>query len=165
MGLWKRPAASEKRSPRERTKPAERQETPAFITSGPALRTSLGPDDVITGRLNFSAPTRIDGTLRGEVRANELLVIGETALIDGNIRGTAVVVLGRVEGDVLGAARVEIGPRGVLRGSIDTQDLIVQEGGVLEGPCRAAPAKASVHTLQPRPGKDAMPNTYTPSVK
>lgn len=157
MGLWKRSVAGE--NPRERTNPGAEAETAAFLSPGTILRPSLGPDDVITGHLNFSAPTRIDGTLRGEVRSNDLLVIGETALIDGTIRGTAVVVLGRVHGDVLGAARVEIGPRGVLRGTIDTQDLVVQEGGVLDGPCKAAPSKASVHTLQPRSDRDTPPES------
>ena len=155
MGIWNRRDAGE--IPSERTNLVAHPETARFMAPGPILRPSLGPDDVITGRLNFSAPTRIDGTLRGEVRSNDLLVIGETALIDGTIRGTAVVVLGRVHGDVLGAARVEIGPRGVLRGTIDTQDLVVQEGGVLDGPCKAAPSKASVHTLQPRTDRDVAP--------
>jgi cytoskeletal protein CcmA (bactofilin family) len=150
VGIWKRsrekqplpPVPAEPRGPEPR---------PAFLAPGGALRAALGPDDSITGKLSFSAPTRIDGTLRGEVRSTDLIVVGETALVDGPIRATSLVVLGRVRGDVLGAERIEIGPRGVLRGAIETQDLIVREGGRLDGPCRVAPQpRATVHPLRPR---------------
>jgi cytoskeletal protein CcmA (bactofilin family) len=147
MGIWKRskerPPATEARTPVE--------QRPDFLAPAGALRAALGPDDSITGKLSFSAPTRIDGTLRGEVTSTELIVVGEAARIDGTIRATSLIVLGRVSGDVLGAERIEIGPRGVLRGAIETRDLVVREGGLLDGPCRVAPAsRATVHPLRPR---------------
>ena len=51
-------------------------------------------------------------------------------------------MLGRVDGDVVGAERVEIGPRGALRGSIETRALVVHDGGQLDGDCRVAPPRA-----------------------
>jgi cytoskeletal protein CcmA (bactofilin family) len=155
VGIWKRSRG--RQSPLPPALPAEihaAEQGPEFLAPGGALRTALGPDDSITGKLCFSAPTRIDGTLRGEVRSTDLIVVGETAVVDGPIRATSLVVLGRVHGDVLGAERVEVGPRGVLQGAIETQDLVVREGGRLEGHCRVAPlARATVHALRPR-GED-----------
>ena len=40
------------------------------------VRVSLGPDAEITGRLSFVEPTRVEGKLKGEVRAANLLVVG-----------------------------------------------------------------------------------------
>lgn len=135
------------------------QPSPEFLTPTPTVRAAVGPDDSITGKLNFVAPTRIDGTLRGEVRSSDLLVVGETGVVDGTIRATRLVILGRVHGDVLGAERIEIGPRGSLHGMVDAADLVVREGGVLHGPCRVAPAeKARIHPLRPRTASAAGSN-------
>jgi len=124
----------------------------SFMAPPPSMpRSLLGADTVVTGRLSFTAPTRIDGTLRGEVRASELLVIGEAGFVDGTVRAQRLVVLGKMRGDVRGADRVEIGPHGRLTGTIETHCLVVHDGGQLDGDCRIQPARAKVHTLHPVP--------------
>jgi cytoskeletal protein CcmA (bactofilin family) len=116
----------------------------------PALpRSLLGADTVVTGRLSFTVPTRIDGTLRGEVRASELLVIGEQGFVDGTVRAQKLIVLGKMRGDVRGAERVEIGKSGRLTGSIETRSLVVEDGGQLEGDCKIQPGKPNVVPLHP----------------
>lgn len=102
----------------------------------PSMRAWIDADAVVSGRLSFSEPTRIDGTLRGEVRATDTLVIGERGFVDGTIRATRLVILGRVKGQVLDAQRVEIGPRGTLRGALETRTLVLRDGGRVDGPCR-----------------------------
>lgn len=115
----------------------------------PVLRPSLGPDTSVSGRLSFSVPTRIDGKLRGEVRASELLVVGEDAIVEGVVRAAKLVVLGEVRGDVRGAERVEIGPGGRLMGTVETHSLVVKEGGCLDGDCRIAPPRVPLRVLRP----------------
>lgn len=129
---------------------------PAFLSRVPVMRSSLEADSSVSGRLSFSSPTRIDGTLKGEVRATDLLVIGETACVEGTVYALNLIILGRVNGEVIGAERVEIGPSGSLTGMIETRALIVQEGGHLDGDCRIAPApRATVHVLRPDMAADA----------
>jgi cytoskeletal protein CcmA (bactofilin family) len=118
------------------------------VAPTPVLRASLGADTSVSGRLSFTAPTRIDGKLRGEVRASDLLVIGEQGYVEGIVRALKLVVLGEVRGEVRGAERVEIGPGGRLMGSVETHSLVVKEGGYLDGDCRIAPPRASVHVLR-----------------
>ena len=126
---------------------------PAFLAPV-TLRSSLGADTSVTGRLSFTAPTRLDGRLRGEVLASDLLVIGETGIVDGTVRGNNVVVLGSVDGEVFATERLEIGASGRLKGAIETRELVVQEGGKLDGSCRIAPSKANVLFLRPRNDTD-----------
>jgi cytoskeletal protein CcmA (bactofilin family) len=116
----------------------ERSSEPAKFLS-PSMRAWIDADAVVSGRLSFSEPTRIDGTLRGEVRATDTLVIGERGLVDGTIRAGKLIILGRVKGQVLEAERVEIGPQGTLRGVLETRTLVLQEGGRIDGPCRIDP--------------------------
>jgi len=117
----------------------------------PTLRPSLGADTSVSGRLSFTVPTRIDGKLRGEVRASDLLVVGEEGFVEGIVRALKLIVLGEVRGDVRGAERVEIGPGGRVTGTVETNSLVVKEGGCLDGDCRISPARTNVHVLRPVP--------------
>jgi cytoskeletal protein CcmA (bactofilin family) len=97
------------------------------------VRVSLGPDAEVTGKLSFATPTRIEGKLKGELRASDLLVIGPQAVVQANVHAEKLVVLGEVRGQVQGASRVEICPGGRLYGDIETKCLVVQEGATFEG--------------------------------
>lgn len=154
--LWKKRGSKEQPTG-VITRPNETPPEPAFLApvlSPSTLRSSLGPDTAVSGRLSFTAPTRLDGRLRGEVHASDLLVIGETGTIDGTVRGSNIVVLGSIDGQVFATERLEIGASGRLKGSIETRELIVQEGGQLDGNCRIAPGKANVVFLRPRSEAD-----------
>ena len=50
------------------------------------VRVSLGPDAEVTGKLSFATPTRIEGKLKGELRASDLLIIGPQAIVQANVR-------------------------------------------------------------------------------
>jgi len=108
----------------------------------------LGSDTVVHGRLSFTEPTRIEGTLRGEVRVSDILVVGETAIVEGVVRAPTLIVLGEVRGEVRGAERVEIHRGGRLSGKVEAQSLVVREGGLLNADCRVVPTRATVHQLR-----------------
>ena len=118
----------------------------------PVLRPSLGRDTSVTGRLSFTAPTRIDGKLKGEVRASDLLVVGEDGFVDGVVRALKLIVHGEIRGEVKVAERVEIGPTGRVLGTVETQCLIVNDGGYLDGDCRISPPRPNLHALRPANG-------------
>jgi cytoskeletal protein CcmA (bactofilin family) len=100
------------------------------------VRVSLGPDAEVTGKLSFATPTRIEGRLKGELRASDLLVIGAQAVVQANVHAAKLVVLGEVRGQVQGASRIEICAGGRLYGDIETKCLVVQEGATFEGRSR-----------------------------
>jgi len=97
------------------------------------VRVSLGPDARVTGKLVFSVPTRIEGKLKGELRATDLVVIGAQAVVHANVHVERLVVLGEVRGRVTGVSRVEICPGGRVFGEIETRALVVREGATFEG--------------------------------
>jgi len=113
---------------------------PTTVTSGSwqDVRVSLGPDAQVTGKLVFSTPTRIEGKLKGELRASDLLVIGTHAVVHANVHAAKLVVLGEVHGQVTGALRVEICPGGCIYGEIETRALVVREGARFEGRSKMA---------------------------
>jgi cytoskeletal protein CcmA (bactofilin family) len=123
----------------------------ALVAPAPSIRTSLGADTVVNGRLSFTAPTRIEGTLRGEVRASDMLVVGETAIVEGVVRALTLVILGEVRGEVWGAERVEIGRSGRVTGKVEAQSLVLREGGLLNADCRIVPTRTTVQVFRAAP--------------
>jgi len=111
------------------------------------VRVSLGPDAEVTGKLSFVTPTRIEGKLKGELRASDLLIIGPQGIVHATVQAKKLVVLGEVRGQVQGAHRVEICAGGRLIGDVETKSLIVQEGATFEGRSRMGgePAVAAEH--------------------
>src|SRR5207244_6784745 len=63
------------------------------------VRVSLGPDAEVTGKLSFTVPTRIEGKLKGEVRATDLLVVGPQAIVHASVQAEKLIVLGEVRGE------------------------------------------------------------------
>ena len=100
------------------------------------VRVSLGPDAEVTGKLSFVTATRIEGKLKGEVRASGLLVVGPQAIVHATVEAANLVVLGELRGQVQGAGRVEICAGGRLYGDVETKSLVVQEGAMFEGQSR-----------------------------
>ena len=97
------------------------------------VRVSLGPDAEVTGKLSFATPTRIEGKLKGEIRASDLLVVGPQAIVQANVQADKLVVLGEIRGQVLGANRIEICAGGKLYGDVETKALVIHEGATFEG--------------------------------
>lgn len=132
---------------RRRDLTAQRPNTPkpiparvpeASLVGWREIRSFLDPGTQVSGKLAFMTPTRIDGKLRGEVRASDLLVISEGGQLHGTIWPTTLIVAGEVRGQILGAERVEIQPGGRVIGTIETKVLVIPEGAFFEGDARMA---------------------------
>jgi cytoskeletal protein CcmA (bactofilin family) len=89
----------------------------------------------ISGRLSFPGDARVDGNLRGEIRAHAFLLVGPSAMLQADVRAQRVVVQGTVIGSVRASADVEVVPGGRVIGDVEAERLVVHEGGILEGHC------------------------------
>jgi cytoskeletal protein CcmA (bactofilin family) len=89
----------------------------------------------ITGKLTFEASTRLEGTIEGEIVSKDHLVIGESAVITAQIRGSSIVVAGKVNGDIVASQRIEIRPAGRVIGNLAAPVFVVHEGALFEGHC------------------------------
>ena len=113
------------------------------------VRVSLGPDAEVTGKLSFETATRIEGKLRGEIHASDLLVVGIEAVVHATVQAAKLVVLGEIRGQVQGASRVEICSGGRVFGDVETKSLVVQEGATFEGRSRMGEKKDAVPASPP----------------
>ncbi len=100
------------------------------------IRTVLDQGTQVNGKLSFTAPTRIEGRLRGEVRATDRLEIAACGVVHGSIWAKTLVVAGEVRGQVLGAERVELLAGARVHGLVETRTLVVAEGAFFDGDAR-----------------------------
>jgi len=91
----------------------------------------VGRGAYFEGKLAFAGSIRIDGHLRGEVRGDGTLVIGETGVVEANIHVGVLVVQGAAVGQIAAKQRVEIGPQGRVEGTVTSPRFSVAEGAEL----------------------------------
>ena len=142
-GLPPRPAAP---------KPIPARAPEAGLIGWREIRTVLDKGTQVNGKLSFSQPTRIEGRLRGEVRAADLLEVAACGVVHGSIWARSLIVAGEVRGQVLGAERVEIQAGGRVHGLIETRALVVVEGATFEGDLRMNREDAADELDQPARG-------------
>jgi cytoskeletal protein CcmA (bactofilin family) len=109
----------------------------------------LGKNTSFEGKMTFEGMARLDGKFNGEIFSGDVLIIGETALINAEIKAGTIIVNGQVEGNVSATTKLEIHSTGKLHGNIDTPTLVIEEGGLFDGTSKmmkgaeAAPTKVT----------------------
>ena len=97
----------------------------------------IGAGTSIEGNVAFSGGLRVDGTVRGNIVAEEgkpgTLVISEAARVEGEIRVPHIVVNGTVVGPVHSTGYVELQAKANVTGDVEYNTLEMQLGAVVEG--------------------------------
>ena len=89
------------------------------------------------GTLIFTDPVnlKIYGCYTGKLDTRGTLTIGSTAQVEANIVGEAVIVAGKVKGNVIAKKMLVLMPTAVLHGDISTPKLNIVEGAIFQGHC------------------------------
>ena len=95
----------------------------------------LGRGSEFEGKLTFEGTVRIDGKFKGEIRSNDVLIIGEGAHVEAEIAVNTVVVYGTVRGNIKAMAAVQLQSPARVYGSLETKSLTIQQGVIFEGTC------------------------------
>jgi cytoskeletal protein CcmA (bactofilin family) len=93
----------------------------------------IGGDVTIVGRIDGVGNVRLAGKFEGDVNIQGDLTVEIGAKLTGSVRANAVVIAGEVEGNIEGAARVELLATGVLNGDLKAGTLIVAAGSKMRG--------------------------------
>jgi cytoskeletal protein CcmA (bactofilin family) len=90
-----------------------------------------------TGVLNFEGTVRIDGFVSGEIHAKGTLILGEHAVIDGDVEAGTLLSSGTINGNVIAAEKVTLASTAALLGTVKTPILQLEEGVRFHGSCEA----------------------------
>jgi len=91
----------------------------------------LSSDITITGNVRSSGDIQIEGTIEGDIRA-QVLIVGETATVKGEVVADDVVVHGRVVGRLRGL-KVRLSTTARVEGDIVHKTIAIESGAHFEG--------------------------------
>ncbi len=97
------------------------------------ITTLLGRGATFEGKLTFEGTVRIDGRFRGEVFTDDVLVIGEGAIVEAEVDVGEVIIQGTVIGNIKAKRSIEIHAPGRVKGDLHTPTLQVDKGVIFEG--------------------------------
>jgi cytoskeletal protein CcmA (bactofilin family) len=103
-----------------------------FGRSSTRLETVIGSDSTIRGELTIQGTVRVDGTVEGDIRA-DWVIVGETGKVRGNVQARAMVVGGKVEGNIDASEIVELKDKAQVFGEICAAKLAMSEGALFDG--------------------------------
>src|SRR5947208_17120063 len=103
---------------------------------------SLGPRDVLQGRLEIQGDLKIAGNVEGDLKASGDVTVDSGATIQAAIEGANVSVRGQVTGNVTARKRLTLGGSGHLNGDVKVSRLTVEDGATLNGNVTMSSEKA-----------------------
>lgn len=103
----------------------------------PKVTTVIGVGVVIQGSLKFAGGIHVDGTIHGNVSAeqdeNSTLVLSDTGLIEGDVRVPNLILNGKIVGDVFTSGRVELAANARVTGTLYYKLLEMEMGAEVNG--------------------------------
>ena len=108
--------------------------TPVKPAASPMDQANIGRSLVIKGEVSGAEALFIDGRIEGTINfPDNRVTIGRHGSVAANISAKEVVIMGKVQGNVECADRLDIRSEGVLAGDVITHRISVEEGAILKG--------------------------------
>jgi len=112
----------------------------------PSTITLLDKGCEFNGKLSFEGVVRIDGVFQGEIYSQDHLIIGDGAVVEGNIQIGQIEVGGTFKGNITARDKITIHGTGRIQGSIQTREIEVHTGGVIDGNIEMSSLREAVQT-------------------
>ena len=106
------------------------------MTSNVNAISRISTGTVIKGEILSPCDIRIDGTFEGKVTAKGRVVIGETAVIKGDIVCVNIDLWGKVDGNIYVKDTLALKEGCVVNGNLHVKRLSVELGSTFNGNCR-----------------------------
>jgi cytoskeletal protein CcmA (bactofilin family) len=130
---------SESAEPLSPARPEPSQSNGTFTSARSGGLLSRGVS--IVGSVKFHDQLLIDGEVKGDIKSDGTLTIGEHASIQGEVRSKSVTVQGTVEGNIFATERCELQAGCTLRGDIEAPRLVVDENATFLGSAKVGSPK------------------------
>jgi len=114
-----------------------------MTTTGNSPKNVLASDVEIKGNLKFAGELTFEGKLDGEIDSDGSLLLGESAVVNGNINVGSVVVRGKINGNITARDKIDIKAKTELFGDIKAAKLVIEEGITFVGKTEVNPNKVS----------------------
>ena len=99
------------------------------------VHTMIGPDAKIKGPINLDQGIIIYGQVYGDVITRGSIRIAKDGIVEGNVRGSNVILGGTIIGHVKSEGSVTLKKTSKLKGDISYRKLHIEDGAQFEGQC------------------------------
>lgn len=106
---------------------------PTAAAPPPTTAFRVGEKLTIKGEILGEGDLLLAGRFEGVINVHGTVVVGDRAEVDADITASAIVVGGKVRGNLSAAGRVEILPQGVLTGNLKTGSFAAADGASVKG--------------------------------
>ncbi|MFI5101856.1 MAG: polymer-forming cytoskeletal protein [Terriglobales bacterium] len=108
--------------------------TPVKPATAPLDQATIGRSLVIKGEVTGAESLFIDGRVEGSISfPDNRVTVGRNGNVAANITAKEVVIMGKVQGNVECADRLDVRSEGVLSGDVITHRISIEEGAILKG--------------------------------
>ncbi|MGK7389317.1 MAG: bactofilin family protein [Candidatus Cyclobacteriaceae bacterium M2_1C_046] len=97
---------------------------------------TIGKGTVVEGTIETFGNIRIEGKIIGDVKTKSKVVIGQSAVVEGNILAQNADIEGELNGNVEISELLTLKPTAVINGDITTNKLLVESGASFNGGCK-----------------------------
>ena len=118
----------------------------------PQIKSLFAQGSQIVGNFTFTDGLRVDGSVVGNIRANEdgpsIVVISETATVSGEIWADHIIINGSVKGPIHANVMLELQPKARIEGDVHYIALEMHQGALVSGQLRPIIAGEEKPTLK-----------------
>jgi len=104
--------------------------------SGAGSLNLIGTGTVIRGDIETAGDIRVDGTLIGRLTAKAKIVLGESAIIEGDMFCQNADISGAVLGNIIVDELLTLKGTGRMHGDVITKKLVIEAGADFTGNCK-----------------------------
>jgi len=97
------------------------------------MNSIIGEGSVFEGQFYIAGSLKIDGKFEGEIKTDDMLLIGEKGRVKTNIDAKNVLVSGTLIGDIEATSEVRLSETGKMVGDIQAPSIHVAKGVLLKG--------------------------------
>ena len=99
------------------------------------VHTMIGPDAKIKGPIKLEQGIIIYGQVYGDVITRGSIRIAKDGIVEGNVRGSNIILGGTIIGHVKSEGSVTLKKTSKLKGDISYRKLHIEDGAQFEGQC------------------------------
>ena len=109
--------------------------TPSYASPS-GIQNVIGKGTVITGDIETSGDIRIDGKLEGNLFCKARVILGQGAVLEGNLNAAHAELAGEVSGKVEVKEMLTLKSSASIHGDINTGKLVIEAGAKFNGSCK-----------------------------
>ena len=155
------------------------KEDDARITEISSSSNTISKDTSIDGNVETTGNLRIEGKIKGNIRARSKVVLGNSGEVEGKVYAQTADIEGTIKGTVQVEGMLTLKSTAHIKGDIRTGKLVMEAGAVFDGGCKMGsfknpedlaaaesikPAQSSVSKPEPKPAEKPAPKVSNPSL-